>query len=71
MVPRMNETNRLWIAAGIALAQDKESKVPCPACGSEFLSVEDALRPKDRGFVDRYLRCSSCQAFQVLTRVRV
>lgn len=66
----MRETSQLWIEAAIVLAHDTTARIPCPECAAEFLVVLDAPRPNEIGYVNRYLQCTSCQAFQVLSRVR-
>lgn len=58
-----------WIEAGIVLADDPDAKVMCPVCANDFLRVEDVEHP-DGTLFDRYLRCETCGAEEVLVRLR-
>ena len=69
MVTAMNETSKRWIAAGIKLSADPRAKVRCPVGDDGYLTVEDAPGP-DEGTFDRYLRCPTCGATEVLVRMK-
>jgi len=67
----MKEESRAWIEAGIVLGKNPLAHVACPTCGDPRIEVEGVPHPKSPGLVDRYLRCSKCGAYVVLTRLKM
>lgn len=59
-----------WIEAARILGEDPSAKVPCPVCGNDFLEVFDVEYGHDPVMFDRYLTCPSCNAQEVLSRLR-
>ena len=55
-----------WIDAGIDLADDPHNLVNCPACQGQNLIVEDVPSDIDTEHFERYLKCPSCGAYNVL-----
>jgi uncharacterized C2H2 Zn-finger protein len=64
----MNDLSKRWIEAAKVLGKDSNAKVNCPKCASTFLTVFDVeITVLDKGKIDRYLKCPSCSASNVLT----
>jgi hypothetical protein len=66
----MKDSSKRWIEAGVILAENPEAYVPCPVCAEGRLEVEDAPHPGAPERLDRYLRCVSCGAQEVLVRLK-
>jgi hypothetical protein len=59
-----------WIAAGIKLSTDPTARVRCPVKDDGYLVVTD-VPGRDVGTFDRYLRCPTCGATEILVRMRL
>jgi len=62
----MNDTTQKWIEAAKLLGRDPAVSVECPVCGSAKLAVEDIPNPGNEMEFERYLRCPSCDAVNVM-----
>lgn len=67
----MKQSSRDWVEAGVILAKNAKAYVPCPVCADGPIEVVDVPHPGDPQRFDRYLRCSSCGAKQVLDRLKM
>ncbi len=62
----MHSRSKKWIEAARALTQDKTARVECPECMNGFLFIKDE-EIKEWNKIDRYLICSNCGSWNVLT----
>jgi DNA-directed RNA polymerase subunit RPC12/RpoP len=59
-------TNRKWVAAAIALANDPSARVRCPVCEGADLTVRDIYPTPDADKFERYMECPHCQARNII-----
>lgn len=65
----MKEESQRWLKAGSLISRDPKSIVKCPKCQKVNLDVEDIRADSNPELIERYMRCSSCGAWNVL-RIR-
>lgn len=65
----MNEMTRKWVEVAKVLGRDPCGSVACPVCGKANLVVEDVPNPANEVEFERYLRCPSCEAANIM-RIR-
>ena len=53
-----DETER-WLDAGARLTRDPQARVPCPACHSASLAVQDVMGARA---MERQMVCPACGA---------
>jgi hypothetical protein len=63
----MTEITKKWINAGKILEKDKNAIVKCPVCEIGYLQVKDEKINNYPGKIDRYLICSNCGEWNVIT----
>jgi len=61
------KSRRLWLEAGILLAENPTALVYCPECGKVHLYTQDF---RNGDVVEREMSCSSCGARNYLRLVR-
>ena len=59
-----------WVEAAKTLSADPSAQVLCPRNGDAYLTVEDVADPADPTRVERYLRCPTCGAYNVIRSPR-
>ena len=62
----MNETTKKWVEAAKILGRDPSRNVVCPVCGEANLVVADVPTPGNEVEFERYLRCPSCHAVNIM-----
>ena len=62
---KLSNSGKAWVNAGIALANDPTTLVPCPDCGQANLNVHDVhIEGWDK--FERYMCCPICKSRNVL-----
>lgn len=66
----ISEASRRWIAAGSLLAEKPSEQVACPEQCGGYLLVSDEDVPGDSEHFERYMRCPTCGAYNIIYKRR-
>ncbi len=67
----MKEETQRWVKAGELISNDPQSMVKCPKCRKENLEVEDIRADSEPELLERYMKCPSCGAWNVMRLCRL
>jgi DNA-directed RNA polymerase subunit RPC12/RpoP len=63
----MDEKIKKWVNAANILGKHPKAKVICPECGNGYLTTKDELIDDWPDKIDRYMICSYCGKYNILT----